>query len=256
MTNTTTRAAGPHPLRAMVVDDEPLARDELVFSLQELGVEIVAEASTSSAALARFGEARPDVVFVDLRMPGPDGLTLAEALRARAPSLPIVVVSAHDDGALRGFEVGVTDYVLKPARLERLRRTLERVEAMERGAHEEPPRESEAPLTRLAVRRRNAYVVVDVEDVVYFEMKDELAWAVTKDDRFALDLTLSAIEGRLPDAFFRSHRGYLVRVDRIVAIEPSGVGTFDLVLDHPAHPRIPLARERARLLRERIPIAG
>ncbi|GAB4198164.1 MAG: LytTR family DNA-binding domain-containing protein [Sandaracinaceae bacterium] len=257
------------PLRALVVDDEPLARDELVFLLGELGVDVVAQAASSAQAVGAFAQARPDVVFVDLRMPGPDGLALAEALHARAPDTPIVVVSAHDEGALRGFEVGVVDYVLKPARLERLKRALERVRARRTtsspgttGARppSHPPQGATAqgtPLTRLAVRRRNAYVVVDVDEVVYLEMKDELVWAVTKDDRFALDLTLSTLEERLPPGpFFRSHRGYIVRVDRIVAIEPAGAGTFDLVMDHPAKPKIPLARERARLLRERIPIAG
>ncbi|MBN8616374.1 MAG: response regulator transcription factor [Deltaproteobacteria bacterium] len=259
-----TNAATPAPtlgLRAMIVDDEPLARDELAFVLGELGVEVIAQAATASAALAAFGEASPDVVFVDLRMPGPDGLALAEAIHARAPATPIVVVSAHDEGALRGFEVGVADYVLKPVRLERLKRALDRVRArLDAGPNEtEPtlaPLTPGQPLTRLAVRRRNAYVVVDLEEVVYLEMKDELVWAVTREDRFALDLTLSALEDRLPEAFFRSHRGYLVRVDRILAIEPAGAGTFDLVLDHPSKPKVPLARERARLLRERIPIAG
>ncbi|MBX7196000.1 MAG: response regulator [Sandaracinaceae bacterium] len=252
-------------LRALVVDDEPLARDELAFLLGELDLEVIAQAASASEALATFSAEPPDVVFVDLRMPGPDGLALAEALHARSPRTPIVVVSAHDEGALRGFEVGVADYVLKPVRLERLKRAIERVRdrlasaETSRASTEASPAgatQGTGPLTRLAVRRKNAYVVVDVDEVVYLEMKDELVWAVTRDDRFALDLTLATLEEKLPDVFFRSHRGYLVRIDRIVAIEPAGAGTFDLVLDHPAKPKIPLARERARLLRERIPIAG
>jgi DNA-binding LytR/AlgR family response regulator len=247
-------------LRALVVDDEPLARDELVFLLGELGIEVAAQAASAGEALGAFARESPDVVFVDLRMPGPDGLALAEAVHVRSPRTPIVVVSAHDEGALRGFEVGVADYVLKPARLERLKRALERVRA--RLASPElttalgAPSAAGSPLTRLAVRRKSAYVVVDVDEVVYLEMKDELVWAVTREDRFALDLTLSALEGRLPDVFFRSHRACIVRIDRILAIEPAGAGTFDLVLDHPGRPKVPLARERARLLRERIPIAG
>ena len=99
--------------------------------------------------------------------------------------------------------------------------------------------------------------MVDIQDVVYFEMRDELVWAVTQGDRFALDLTLSAVERRVPRGlFFRSHRGALVRLDRILKIQPSGPGSFELVLDHPEAPRVPLARERARTLRELIPVAG
>jgi len=101
------------------------------------------------------------------------------------------------------------------------------------------------------------YVVLEVADVIYFEMKDELVWAVTASDRVALDLTMTNLEQRLPEGvFFRSHRGALVRVDKIRAIEPAGAGTYELVLDHPDAPRVPLARERARLLREKIPFAG
>ncbi len=242
-------------LRVMVVDDEPLARDELRFLLGEVGgVEVVAEATSSKDALARFDDASPDAVFVDLRMPGPDGLSLSEALIARAPKLAIVVVSAHDEGAMRGYEVGVVDYVLKPARLPRLRTAVDRIRA--RLEDREAPRTDEGKLERLAVRRRGQYVVLDVKDVVYFEMKDELVWAVTDADRFALDLTLGAVESRLPDGFFRSHRGFVVRLDRIVAMEPSGAGTYELILSHPERPRVPLARERARALKEIIPIAG
>lgn len=241
-------------LRALVVDDEPLARDELAFVLGEVGgVEIVGQAASASEALRLFAETAPDVLFVDLRMPGPDGLALADAIQKRSPTTPVVVVSAHDDGAARGFDVGVCDYLLKPVRLERVRQAVERVRVRRGSAPGAPT----TTLGRLAVRRRGQYVVLDVADVAYFEMKDELVWAVTDADRFALDLTLAAVGERLPEgAFFRSHRAYIVRLERIVAMEPSGAGTFDLILRHPEKPRIPLARERARALRELIPIAG
>lgn len=251
-------------LRALVVDDEPLARDELGFLLGEAGgVEVVGQAGSASRALELADELAPDVAFVDLRMPGPDGLALAEAIHARWPAMSVVVVSAHDEGAIRGFEVGVVDYLLKPARLPRVKQAVERVRERREQALSgslEPSAElpsSGESLTRLAVKRRGALVVVDIADVAWFEMKDELVWAVTDTDRFALDLTLSAIEQRVPrGVFFRSHRGYLVRLDRIKTLEPSGAGTFDMLLSHPDKPKVPLARERARVLRDLIPIAG
>lgn len=253
-------------LRALVVDDEPLARDELTFLLGEAGgVEVVGQAGAAARALELADELAPDVAFVDLRMPGPDGLALAEAIHARWPTMSVVVVSAHDEGALRGFEVGVVDYLLKPARLPRVKQAVERVrERRAKGALEagegtaaSTPAPAADVLTRLAVKRRGALVVVDIADVAWFEMKDELVWAVTDTDRYALDLTLGAIEQRVPrGVFFRSHRGYLVRLDRIKTLEPSGAGTFDMLLAHPDKPKVPLARERARVLRDLIPIAG
>lgn len=244
-------ARGGHKLRALVVDDEPLARDELVFLLDELGVEVVAQAADAASALARCDEARPDVVFVDLRMPGPDGLALAESVMNRHEAISVIVVSAHDEGAIRAFEAGVVDYLLKPVRLERLQKAVERAEGRTPASH------GEGPLTRLAVKRRGKLVVVTIDDVLFFEVKDELVWAVTGSDRYALDLTLSAVEQRVSSSeFFRSHRGALVRLSAIAGMEPAGAGTYELVLDHPDQPKVPLARERARLLRELIPIAG
>ncbi len=240
-------------LKALVVDDEPLARDELGFLLEQLDVEVIGQAGDAPSALAELDRATPDLAFVDLRMPGPDGIALAESLMKRHPQLGIVVVSAHDDGAVRAYEAGIVDYLLKPVRLERLAKAVERARERAPAAADE----EEATLTRLAVRRRGKLVVLQVEDVVWFEVKDELVWAVTEDDRFALDLTLSAVEKRVPEgAFFRSHRGALVRLDRIRGIEPAGAGTYELHLDHPEQPTVPLARERARTLRALIPTLG
>lgn len=240
-------------IRAIVVDDEPLARDELRFMLGQCDdVEVVGEARNAPDAKSLCDSERPDVAFLDLRMPGPDGVALAETLMANHPDLRVVIVSAHDEGALRAFEARVADYLLKPVRLERLRQAVERVrggEAKSAVAYER--------LERIAVRRKDAYVVLELEDVVYFEVKDELVWAVTTQDRFAIDKTLAVLENELdPDAFFRSHRGFIVRYDRIRAIEPTGAGTFQLLLDHPDEPKVPLARERAKKLRERIPFSG
>jgi DNA-binding LytR/AlgR family response regulator len=251
-------------LRTILVDDEPLARDELAFLLSELGgIEVVGQAGDAPEALKLADREDPQLAFVDLRMPGPDGIALAQALKRRHPQLQIIVVSAHDDAALRAFEAQVLDYVLKPVRLERLRAAVDRALANlnptrpSQSPSLPPGHSKEAPLERLAVRRGGVYVVLELSDVIYFEMKDELVWAVTASDRVALDLTMTTLEQRLPEgAFFRSHRGALVRIDKIRAMEPAGAGTYELVMDHPDAPRVPLARERARLLKELIPFAG
>ena len=238
-------------LRAIVVDDEPLARDKLRFMLGQCDeVEVVGEARNAPEAQHLCAAAKPDVAFLDLRMPGPDGVALAETLMSNHPDLSVVIVSAHDEGALRAFDARVADYLLKPVRLERLRQAVERV----RGSSSAT---SQDRLQRIAVRRRDAYVVLELDDVVYFEVKDELVWAVTATDRFAIDKTLAVLEAELdPESFFRSHRGFIVRYDRIRAIEPTGAGTFQLLLDHPDEVKVPLARERSKKLRERIPFSG
>ena len=237
-------------LRAIVVDDEPLAREELTFLLGQCeGVEVVGQARFASEAERLCDHAQPQVAFIDLRMPGFDGLALADGLRRKHLNLEVVIVSAHDDGALRGFDAQVADYLLKPVSLERLRRTLERVSAASPDLFA-----ASLPLERFAVRRKNTYVVVDLRDVVYFETRDELVWAVTPEDRFAIDRTLATLAEQLNDKdFFQSHRSCIVRIDRIRIIEPAGARTFRRQLDHPDAPKVPLARDRVGKLRERIP---
>lgn len=237
-------------LRAIVVDDEALARDELKFLLGQCkGVHVVGEAELAVEAEALCDEARPEIAFIDLRMPGLNGFALASILRKKHPDLDIVIVSAHDDGAIRGFDAQVSDYLLKPVRLERLRKALERL-----SNSRALPAPNSGRLERFAVRRRNSYVVVEVRDVVYFEARGELVWAVTETDRFAIDRTLTTLAAQLDNGvFFQSHRSCIVRLDRIHMIEPAGARTFRLLLDHPSDPKVPLARERASKLRERIP---
>jgi len=239
-------------LRAIVVDDEPLARDELTFLLGQCDrVDVVGEARGAAEAQSLCDVEQPEIAFIDLRMPGLDGIALAQLLRKQLPDLDVIIVSAHDDGAIRGFETRITDYLLKPVRLQRLQQALDRVSG------ERPPGfEAQSPLARFAVRRRGSFVVVELRDVVYFEARDELVWAVTEDDRFALDARLASLAGRLdPAVFFQSHRSCIVRLDRIRVIEPAGARTYRLLLDHPDDPRVPLARDRATKLREKIPFS-
>lgn len=236
-------------LRAIVVDDEPPARDELSFLLGQCnGVEVVGQTGAPSEAERLCEHAEPHVAFIDVRMPGMDGFRLAKNLRRRRLGLDVVLVSANDQDAIRGFEVQVADYILKPVSLDRLRKTLR---VLSDGWPEIRP---SLPFQRFAVRRRNAYMVVDVEDVVYFEARDDIVWAVTNSDRFALDRTLASLSEILDERrFFQSHRRCIVRLDRIRLIEPCGARAFRIELDHPDAPTVPLARDRVAKLRARIP---
>ncbi len=239
-------------LRAIVVDDEPLARDELTFLLGQCKeVDVVGEAHGAAEAQELCDDHEPEIAFIDLCMPDFDGIALGELLRQNHPRLSVVIVSAHDDGALRGFETQIADYLLKPVRLGRLRRALERVSAARSSSVD-----GERSFERFAVRRRGSYVVVELRDVVYFEARDELVWAVTDQDRFALDLRLASLARSLDSKiFFQSHRGCIVRIDRIRMIEPAGARSYRLTLDHPESPKVPLARDRAATLRQRIPFS-
>lgn len=238
-------------LRAIIVDDEPVARDELAFLLRQCeGMEIVGAVRSAAEALTLCDDERPEVAFVDLRMPGLDGVAFAQRLRNEHPDIDVVIVSGHREGAIRAFEAQVSDYLLKPVRLERLRRSLSSIASARRRTAFGP----RSALERIAAKRKGAYLVVEVAEIVYFQAKNQLIWAVTGTDRLAVEWTLATLGKQLdPEVFFQSHRSCIVRVDRIRKIEPTGARRFDLLLDHPEHPRVPLARDRVDELRSRIP---
>lgn len=252
-------------LRVVVLEDEPLLREELCAALHADGrVDVVANAAHPNALTAAT---EIDGAFFDIRVPGADGLHVAKEWLARDPDLGIVMVTAYADDAVRSYDVGALDYLLKPLDDRRLSKAIDRLcehvalTRMEQQPTAEATFDANEPtrtyLERFAVKKRGNLIVVATEDVAYFEVKDELVWAITPTERVSLDLPLSQLETRLdPAHFFRSHRGFIVALQAIAALEPTGAGTFDIVLRAPLQGRVPLAREKARVLREKIPILG
>lgn len=210
-------------LRTLVVDDEPIARHILREELAELpGIQVIGEADNGLKATEMIGSLRPDLVFLDVQMPAGDGFEVVRRLSALPPA--IVFVTAYDQHALRAFEVGAADYLLKPIRQDRLRAAVERVRAA--GAHGLERAESLAKTvdaaTGLAGRRRivgkkgEEYFLLDLEDVVAFRAEGELVWILTTQKRFLASQTLQQLTSRLEGTSFRRiHRGALINLDHI-----------------------------------------
>lgn len=248
-------------LRALIVDDEPLARARTRRMLEELGnVEIVGEAGSVAEALQQAAAAPPDVVLLDIQMPGESGFALIEQLE---PCPSIVFVTAFDQYAVRAFEANAVDYLLKPFRLERLAAALARVrdERRDPAALEQRLRDllanlqsSPAPrLARFTVRVGAKQRIVRVEDVLWFGAEDKLVFAAVRDDRHYINFTLDELERRLdPEKFARVHRGVIVQLDHAVALRPGFAGTWRLQLDDEARTELPVSRSRARTLKARL----
>lgn len=237
-------------MRVFLVDDEPLARDELAFLLGQCpGLTIAGEAENARDALSWFNDHEADLVFVDLHMPGPDGLSLCSRLNELAHRPKVVIVSAHEESAARAYEAGAFDYLLKPVRLSRLEQCIERLH----GARDPMQRHIS---TRVALKSAAGYDIVNLEEALFYEMRPEGLVMTLERASYPLDLTLSDVEQRLSShgGFFRCHRSALVRLEAITSYEPQSTGTATLRIgrDH----TLPVARERMRELRQLIPIAG
>jgi two-component system, LytTR family, response regulator len=237
-------------VRAAVVDDEPLARRRLLALLaDEPDVEVVGEADGGSAAVRLITAARPDLVFLDVQMPGLDGFAV---LRAVAPvHAPLVVfVTAYDEHAIRAFEVAAVDYLLKPVAEERFRaavgRAVARVrDAARRGegvdAAEVARRLAElaqrlpapAPETpeRIPVRAHGSVTFVRVQDIDWVDATgDQVRLHVGRATHLLRD-TMANVEARLPASrFVRIHRSAIVNVDRVREVQPWFKGDYVLIL--------------------------
>jgi two-component system, LytTR family, response regulator len=233
---------GSAPIRTLIVDDEPVARAILREELREArDVEIVGEAQDGVAAVARIAELRPDLVFLDLKMPGLGGFEVIRALPAGV--LPvIVIVTAYDEHAIRAFEAGALDYLLKPVSQERLHKALERVRSL-RGRREEVAEslvrleelgERAAGRSRKVVGRAGEeYHLLDLDDVLAFQAERELVWIVTARQRYLATQTLQAIGARLAGTVFqRVHRNALVNVNHVRKMTPLSSQRWMLTLSN------------------------
>ena len=249
-------------LRVFLVDDEPLARARARRLLTEAGgAEVVGEAGSAAEARAGLPAARPDVMLLDIQMPGEDGFALLASLEVRPA---VVFVTAFDHYAVRAFEENAVDYLLKPFRVERLRQALERARAdLERpeelsrrlsdllGTLGTPP--SSPHLDRFTVRVGVKQLIIKAEDVLWFGAEEKLVFAATEKDRHYVNFTLDQLEKRLdPRRFTRVHRAAIANLDRAAALRAGFAGTWRLQLDDPARTEVPVSRARARVLRERL----
>lgn len=241
----------PRPLRVLVVDDEPLARERLRDLLGTLpGIDIVGEAADGSAAIECCRLADVDLVLLDIRMPGLDGLKTAGRL-ARLPVVPgIVFLTAYDDRAIDAFDTGAIDYLLKPVRMERLVQALERVRRLRPVA---APGGDGVP-RHFVVRRASGIVRVPVDDVLCLRAEDKYVCLVTAGDEHLIESSLASIEREHGARFLRIHRNCLVAADRVRALHRDGDGEEHVRIEGIAE-ALPVSRRnlagvRARLLHD------
>ncbi len=249
-------------LSVLIVDDESLARERTRRMLGELpGVTVVGEAGSADEARRRIAELEPDLVLLDIQMPGEDGFALLQSLEPRPA---VIFVTAFDQYAVRAFEENAVDYLLKPFRRERLAQALERARldlarpsalaerleglltALGRGA-------SQDALQRLTVRIGAKQLILSTDEVLWFGAEDKLVFAATASARHYVNFTLDQLERRLDGKrFARIHRGVIVNLDWAAALRPAFAGTYRLQLKDADKTELPVSRARARLLRVRL----
>ncbi len=254
-------------LRAIVVDDEQLAREELCYQLEQLGeVEVVAQAGNGLEALSAIERHDPDLVFLDVQMPGLTGFEVARRMLGEEPGAGVVFVTAYDQHAIEAFEVNAVDYLLKPVDATRLEQAVQR--ARRRLSSGRPP--TAAPLTdqlerivkmmaerqdrreQIAVKIGERFLLVKADDIIYASLADESINIVTGQVAgTSNDRTLDDLQARLdPEIFWRVHRSHLVNINKIKEIVPWFSRNYILRMKDAKATEIPVSRSQTKRLRE------
>ena len=245
----------------VIVDDEQLASEELSFQLREFPeIEVLATGSNGLEAVTLIESLEPDLVFLDVQMPGMDGLSVIRKLRERNVPFPyFILATAFDQYAVEAFALEAMDYLLKPVEKERLALTIERarraIADRQRPAALESP--EVAPIrrvlqrTKLLVRSSSRNFIVDASDVIYATIDDGLITIVTtaiegQSNYRTIEELQSNLDG---ETFWRVHRSFLVNINRIKEVIPWFKSSYQLKMDDKKQTEIPVSRVQTKRLR-------
>jgi two-component system response regulator LytT len=253
------------PLSTLIVDDEQLARDELAYLLKNIGdVEVVAQGKNGLEAVTLIREHNPDLVFLDVQMPGLDGFGVIKKLLDKKITLPKIVFStAFDQYAVRAFEVNAVDYLLKPFDRKRVAQSVERARSIA-GANSPADKldalvrmlESQKPQTsKILLKAAGRLFLVNQKDICFASIEDGIITVVTsgangmegQSNCRTLEELLDSLD---PDLFWRAHRSFLVNINRIKEVVPWFKSSYQLRMDDKKQTEIPVSRAQTKRLRE------
>jgi two-component system LytT family response regulator/two-component system response regulator LytT len=248
-------------LTTVVVDDEALACDELAYLLNDFPeIELIARGSNGLEAVELIQKLEPELVFLDVNMPGLDGLGVIRRLREKDIELPhFIFVTAYDQYAVEAFRLEAMDYLLKPVERPRLAETIDRARraiqdkrAPETLGSSKGAAPAPAPRTKLLVRSNNRNFIVDATDVIYATIDNGLITLVaTNLEGQSNYRTIEDLQANLDrDMFWRVHRSYLVNINKIKEVVPWFKSSYQLRMDDKKHTEVPVSRVQTRRLRE------
>jgi two-component system, LytTR family, response regulator LytT len=255
----------PDTLRTVVVDDEQLAREELCFLLEQIpGIQVVAQAGDGPEALNVIAEHAPDLIMLDVQMPGLTGFEVARRLLHGETDSQLVFVTAYDRHAIEAFDVNAVDYILKPVEAGRLATAVERVRKRlqsDRAGLAGGPNldrvmrflaERQNRRDQLAVKVGERFLLVQADDVVHASVEDDVITVVTNSLSGTSNYrTLDELQARLdPEVFWRVHRSHLVNINKIREIVPWFSRNYILKMKDTKGSEIPVSRSQTRRLRE------
>jgi len=249
-------------MKTLIIDDEISARSRLKRLLaQYLDVSVIGEARDGLDAIEKIESLNPELLFLDIAMPGMDGFQVLRSLSDSVPLPMVIFATGFDQHALAAFEANALAYLLKPIETDRLAVALERARLLKSAGKREADlhlkkaiASSTMPLRQLVCRKRDRAILVPPEQICWFQVESGLLWARTASDTFLVNHSISELEARLPQQdFFRARREALVNLTRVSEIKPYFKSGFLLVMADQAATEIAVSERQAKILRQRIP---
>jgi two-component system, LytTR family, response regulator LytT len=250
-------------ISAVIVDDEQLARDELAYLLKEVGVDVVAQGKNGVEAVNLIKDLSPDLVFLDVQMPGLDGFGVIKKLLDRKVPMPqIVFATAFDQYAVKAFEVNAVDYLLKPFDKKRVTQAVDK--ARKKLESSASPSDQIGTLVKMLEQQQRPQAAkvllksvgrlfrVDQKDICYASIEDGIITVVAtnmegQSNCRTLEELLDSLD---PNVFWRAHRSYLVNINRIKEVVPWFKSSYQIRMDDKKQAEIPVSRAQTKRLRE------
>jgi two-component system, LytTR family, response regulator LytT len=262
-----TESTAKMPINVIIVDDEKPARDELAFLLKNIQeVNLIGQGKNGVDALALIKEYSPDLVFLDVQMPGLDGFGVLKKLVEKKMKMPhVVFATAFDQYAVQAFDVNAVDYVLKPFDKSRIAKAIQRARKMietqtsatdrleqlvtQLGAAKQSP---PSPAVKVLITTQQRLLLVNAEDMIFASIDGGMISVVARDLEGSSNYrTLEEMEAALAsDVFWRPHRSYLVNIHHIKEVIPWFKSTYMLKMDDKKHTQVPVSRSQTKRLRE------
>jgi two-component system LytT family response regulator len=236
--------------RALIIDDEPLARKAMVSLIRDYpAIELAGEADDANQAARLIEEKNPDLLFLDIQMPGKTGFDLLNAVDYKGN---IIFITAYDEYALRAFEINALDYLMKPISPERFKKAINRLYDKEE-SHTQPLKQNLRYDDRLFLLMGKHMVFLKISSIVYIQAEGDYTQVTTSDGKKGLILkSMKEWDERLPDSHFcRIHRSYIVNLDFVEKIEKEYNYDFRVILKN-SEQRLVMSRRYARFLKEKM----
>jgi two-component system LytT family response regulator len=246
-------------MRSLIVDDEESARERLRRMLgAHPAIEVVDEARDGLEAVRKIEELKPDLLFLDIELPGLTGFEVLQSVRSEVPLPLVIFVTGYDQHALEAFDANALAYLLKPVETPRLAQAVERACRLDRVYERkhllQVAREAPKKLRQIVCRKRDRAVLLTPEHIFWFQVEDGIVKAHTAADTFWVNYQLGELEAGLPpDVFFRARREVLVNLHRIREIKPYFKSGFLLIMGDEAASEIVVSERQAKPLRQLIP---